>query len=85
MWGTTAHENWYVLYADNDLLLIHVCAYTIEVQSFDAITLIFVKEENGRFVTEAMENKIQKMAHEILGDKFGTVLRVRDCALLALE
>lgn len=80
MWGTTAQENWYVLYSDEDMLLMHVCAYTIEVQSFDALTLVFVKE--GHFVSDDMENKIQKTAREILGDKFGTLLRVRgDCAL----
>jgi hypothetical protein len=80
MWGTTAEENWYVLYSDEDMLLMHVCAYTIQVQSFDALTLAFVKE--GRSVTVDMENMIQKTAREILGDKFGTLLRIQgDCAL----
>lgn len=80
MWGTTAEENWYVLYSNEDMLLMHVCAYTIEIQSFDALTLVFVKE--GRTVTNDMENKIQATAREILGDKFGTLLYIRgDCAL----
>lgn len=60
MWGTTAKENWYVLYSDEDMLLLHVCAYTFEVQSFVALLLAFVKE--GRSVTDDMENKIQKTA-----------------------
>jgi hypothetical protein len=27
MWGTTAEENWHVLYSGKDMLLMHVCAY----------------------------------------------------------
>jgi hypothetical protein len=80
MWGTTAEENWYVLYSDEDLLLMHVCAYTIEIQSFDALTLVFVKE--GRSVRNDMENKIQETARKILGDRFATLFHVwGDCAL----
>ena len=48
----------------------HVCAYTIQVQSFDALMLVFIKE--GHFVMDDMEDKIQKMAREILWEKFGT-------------
>jgi hypothetical protein len=55
MSGTTTQENWYVLYSDEDMLLMHVCAYTIEVQSFDTLTLVFVKL--GHFVSDDMENK----------------------------
>jgi hypothetical protein len=67
-------------HTDEDMLLMHICAYTVEIQSFDALTLVFVKE--GRFVRNNMENKIQETAREILGDKFGTLLHVRgDCAL----
>jgi hypothetical protein len=84
MWGTTAEENWHVLYSDEDMLLMHVCAYTIEIQSFDALTLVFVKE--GRSVRNDMENKIQETARKILGDKFATLFHVRgDCAIFVFS
>jgi hypothetical protein len=80
MWGTTAQENWYVLYSDDDMMIIHVCAFTVEVQSFDALTIAFVKE--GHPVTDEMENKIQETARKVLGNNFGILLRVvDDCAL----
>jgi len=80
MWGTTAQENWYVLYSHDDMMIIHVCAFTVEVQSFDALMMAFVNE--GHPVTDKMENKIQEMARKVLGNKFGILLHVvNDCAL----
>jgi len=79
MWGTTAEEL-ACLYSDEDMLLMHVCAYTMEIQIFDALTLVFIKE--GRSVRNDMENKIQETARKILGDRFATLFHVRgDCAL----
>ena len=80
MWGTTAHENWYVLYADENMLLVHVCAYTLQVQSFDALTIVLLRENTT--LTDDMMNKIQQIARDILGDKFGKLLPIHhDCTL----
>jgi hypothetical protein len=80
MWGTTAHENWYVLYADENMLLVHVCAYTLQVQSFDALTVVLLSENTT--LTDDMTNKIQQIASDTLGDKFGKLLPIHhDCTL----
>lgn len=81
MWGTTAHENWYVLYADENIMLIHVCAYTLQVQSYDALTIVFARE--GVTVTDEMANEIQATALDILGPKSGMLIRVpsEDCPI----
>jgi hypothetical protein len=61
-------------------MIIHICTFTVEVQSFDALMISFVKE--GHPVMDEMANKIQETAREVLGNKFGILLRVvDDCAL----
>ena len=79
MWGTEAHENWYVLDFDKEHghILMHVCAYTPAVRSFDAITMVLVKE--GAELTEELIEHVDQKAKELLGDKFGSLVRIREC------
>ena len=79
MWGTEAHENWYVLIFDNEkgYILMNVCAYTPAVRSFDAITMLLVKE-GAEFTDDLIEN-VEHKAKVLLGDKFGSLVRIGDC------
>ena len=79
MWGTEAHENWYVLDFDKEhgYILMNVCAYTPAVRSFDAITMVLVKEEAE--LTEELIGHVQNKAKGLLGDKFGSLVRMRKC------
>jgi len=79
MWGTTAHENWYFLDYNEQYhsLLMHVCAYTPAVRSFDAITMVIVKE--GVNITPDLLNYSRERAQEILGTDFGTLQRIEGC------
>lgn len=81
MWGTEAHENWYLLHYDSahSWILMHVCAYTHAVQSYDALTLAFVKE--GQPAGKEIEDMIQATSQKILGKKFGTLQRIPSCLL----
>lgn len=72
--GTTAHENWYLVYYDGNVMILHVCAFTVEIQSFDALTVVFVKE--GSNVTKEKAIEIQETARGILGDEFGKLVAV---------
>jgi hypothetical protein len=79
MWGTTAHENWYFLdyNEQHHSLLMHACAYTPAVRSFDAITMVIVKE--GVDITHDILNYSRERAQEILGNNFGTLQRIEEC------
>lgn len=74
MWGTTAHENWYLVYYDGDVMILHVCAFTVEVQSFDALTVVFVRD--GYALTTEKAKEIWETARRILGNKFGSLVPV---------
>ena len=47
MWGTEAHENWYVLDYDteNEVLLMYYCAYTGDINRFDSAAVVWQKEQ----------------------------------------
>ena len=79
MWGTEAHENWYILDFDKEhgYILMNVCAYTPAVRSFDAITMVLVKE--GARLTEELIEHVEHKAKELLGNKFGSLVRIREC------
>ena len=46
MWGTEAHENWYVLDYDSEkeVLLMYYCAYTGDINRFDSAAVVWQKE-----------------------------------------
>ena len=87
MWGTEAHENWYLLDYDAEMrtMMIHFCAYTLAIQGFDAMTMVLRKvvtddEENDPF-THAMADIIERRAMDILGETFGNLQRIEECRL----
>ena len=82
MWGTEAHENWYILNYDPEMrtMLIHFCAYTLDVEGFDAMTIVLRKVTSDPF-TDEMAKQTEQKALELLGDKFGTLTRVGVCSL----
>jgi hypothetical protein len=53
-----------------------MCAFTLEVQSFDALTVVFIKD--GHLLTRVKAQEIQNTARRILGDKFGSLVSVRE-------
>jgi hypothetical protein len=80
MWGTEAHENWYLLHYDSDwqTMLIYYCAYTKAVERFDSNALVLQKvgtpsipDEQGQFY--------KTLAAEILGDLSGKLQPVAPC------
>ena len=79
MWGTVSHENWYILDFDKEYgyILMNVCAYTPAVRSFDAITMVLVKEESE--FTDKLIEYAEHKAKELLGDKFGSLVRIKKC------
>jgi len=81
MWGTEAHENWYLLDFDKEqrFMLMHVCAYTPAVRSFDAITMVLVREDVD--VSEELMERVQHRAKQLLGSKFGSLVRIKECEL----
>ena len=90
MWGTEAHENWYIVDFDVDYqtLIVYYCAYTADIDRYDSITMILRKEQethNGddsrmkASMTKEMENVLQDRAKKLLGDTYGSVVRIKDC------
>lgn len=61
-------------------MILHVCAFTVEVQSFDALTVVFVKD--GYSLTKEKAKEIQETAQRILGDKFGKLAPVSEDAIV---
>ena len=86
MWGTEAHENWYLLDYDAEMrtMIIHFCAYTKDIQGFDAMTMVLRKvvadeEEKEDPFTDKMAEIIEQRAMNILGEKFGHLQRIQEC------
>jgi hypothetical protein len=78
MWGAETHENWYLIHADDLYLLYHVCAYTMAMDHYDAVTLVLTKEDN---LSQEQEESIQQKSLDILGEKFGSLVRKEDCTM----
>jgi hypothetical protein len=83
MWGTEAHENWYLLDFDesSQTMLIYYCAHTMDIHRFDSITMVLRKQEihqTSPFTTgkaESVENK----ALQLLGNMHGKLQRIEEC------
>jgi hypothetical protein len=80
MWGTEAHENWYLLDANKDLetITIYYCAYTQAVDRFDSIAMILQKE-GAKELTEEHRTAFVDKASQILGPEHGNFQRIQDC------
>jgi VDE lipocalin domain len=49
MWGTEAHENWYLLdyHAEWQMMMVYYCAHTSAVDRFDSMIMILKRHNNG--------------------------------------
>jgi len=47
MWGTEAHENWYLLdyHPEWNMMLVYYCAYTEAVRAFDSMAMVLIKHQ----------------------------------------
>jgi hypothetical protein len=82
MWGTEAHENWYLLEynADTKIAIIFYCAYTLDVEGFDAMVMVIRKETSEPFTAE-MGQVVERRVKEIMGEKYGVLQRIKSCNL----
>jgi hypothetical protein len=80
MWGTEAHENWYLLDYNQDLetLMIYFCAYTEAVDQFDSITMVLQKD-GAEPITDEQAQEIELKALQLLGDEHGRLQRIEEC------
>lgn len=91
MWGTEAHENWYLLdyRADLQTMLIYYCAYTPAVDRFDSMTMVLQKkqeqtnsiEKSNMTLTKEREAYFKRRARELLGEYHGNLQRIPSCLL----
>ena len=46
MWGTEAHENWYLLdyHPEWNMMFVYYCAYTDAVRAYDSMAMVLVKQ-----------------------------------------
>lgn len=80
MWGTEAHENWYVLDYDPQLqtLLIYYCAHTAAIDRFDSMAMVLQKYGTDP-LTPRDEREMEDKARRLLGDKHGRLQRIEEC------
>jgi hypothetical protein len=82
MWGTEAHENWYLLHYDPEMrtMIIHYCAFTIDIKGFDAMTMVLRKVvgQDDPF-TDEMAKLTEQRAMHLLGEMFGHLVRIGEC------
>jgi hypothetical protein len=80
MWGTEAHENWYLLHSDLDLklLVIYYCAYTDAVQRFDSMTMV-LQRDDGPTLTTKQEEEIESIVLSALGEHHSKLQRIESC------
>ena len=94
MWGTEAHENWYLLdyHPEWQTMLIYYCAYTEAVDRFDSITMVLQKKQNDEkhkgdttssfsspVVTKEQATYFEARARELLGDYHGRLQPISPC------
>lgn len=80
MWGTEAHENWYLLdyHSDWQTMLIYYCAYTKAVNRFDTSAFI-LQRQSVASLTGDQEQYYEALARQLLGDFFGNLQRIEPC------
>mmetsp|Transcript_18865 Transcript_18865/g.37901 ORF Transcript_18865/g.37901 Transcript_18865/m.37901 type:complete len:363 (-) Transcript_18865:997-2085(-) len=91
MWGTEAHENWYLLdyHPSWQTMLVYYCAYTPAVDRFDSMTMVLQKQQqqqpsNGNendstMLTEEQGAYFKLRARELLGEYHGNLQRIPSC------
>jgi hypothetical protein len=80
MWGTEAHENWYLIDANRKLktMTVYYCAYTNAVSRFDSITMVLQKE-GAPELTDEQRTAIETKVLDVLGPEHGKLQRIPEC------
>lgn len=80
MWGTEAHENWYLIDVDRKLktMIVYYCAYTEAVSRFDSIAMVLQKE-GAPELTNEQRNSIETKSIDVLGPYHGKLQRIPEC------
>jgi hypothetical protein len=80
MWGTEAHENWYLLDYNPEwqTMLVYYCAYTADVIRFDSMTMVLQKE-GAEPLSKDQSDSIEELALQLLGEEHGKLQRNAQC------
>lgn len=73
MWGAYTFEDWYVVDASTQHLIIHACAYSPGVRHFDAISMVLTRE---RRISSQQRAAYEAVALAKLGPTHGKLLPV---------
>jgi hypothetical protein len=92
MWGTEAHENWYLLdyHSEWNMMLVYYCAYTEAVNAFDSAAMVLVKQRSQEHkntknvvvsvdLTTEQSEYYETKARKLLGDVHGRLQRIQSC------
>jgi hypothetical protein len=95
MWGTEAHENWYILdyHTEWNMMMIYFCAYTEAVNAFDSMAMVLMKQDPAGedeatggttssvsvTLTDEQTDYYERKAKELLGDVHGRLQRIQPC------
>jgi hypothetical protein len=85
MWGTEAHENWYLLdyHEEWQTMLIYYCAHTEAVDRFDSMAMVLKKKQDTTSdesaVTQEQAAYYERRARELLGERHGNLQRISSC------
>jgi hypothetical protein len=81
MWGTEAHENWYLLDYNPEwqTMMLYFCAYTADVVRFDSMTMVLQKE-GAEPLSNDQSEMMEELARQLLGEKHGKLQRIPQCA-----
>ena len=84
MWGTEAHENWYLLdfQKEHETMIIYYCAYTEAVDRFDSMAMILQKE-GAAILTDGERTTIEERGAHLLGGIHGRFQRIHSCGTVA--
>ena len=80
MWGTEAHENWFLLdfQEESQTMIIYYCAYTEAVDRFDSMAMILQKEGAPNLNDDERTN-LEERGSRLLGGEHGRFQRINAC------
>lgn len=80
MWGTEAHENWYLLDYNPSwqTMLVYYCAYTADVSRFDSMAMVLQKD-GAPPLSEEQAHAMEALATRVLGKVHGKLQPIPQC------
>lgn len=89
MWGTEAHENWYLLdyHPKWNTMLVYYCAYTAAVDAYDSMAMVLKRQDDDGDdplsysvdLTSEQQGYYKSKAMELLGEFHGNLQQIRAC------